>query len=120
MKPLIKNFFENTAIVQFDHRILAITTLSSIGGMWITTLMLPLHPAVKSLLDSTLSMAGCRLHWGYQHCYFMCHLIRLCSSGRSLDSFHNSSHSSAYIKEAITCSLRALTSKTNVVASKSV
>ncbi|CAM6104709.1 unnamed protein product [Calypogeia fissa] len=64
MKPLIKNFFENTATVQFDHRILAVTTLSSIGGMWLATRKLPLHPAVKSLLDSTLSMAGLQVTLG--------------------------------------------------------
>ncbi|CAM6107757.1 unnamed protein product [Calypogeia fissa] len=50
--------------MQFDHRILAVTTLSSIGGMWLATRKLPLHPAVKSLLDSTLSMAGLQVTLG--------------------------------------------------------
>ncbi len=34
MKPLWRNFFENTATVQFDHRVLALTTLSSIWSMY--------------------------------------------------------------------------------------
>lgn len=32
MQPLWRNFFENTALVQFDHRYLALTTLGSIGA----------------------------------------------------------------------------------------
>ena len=34
MQPLWRNFFENTALVQFDHRVLALTTLSSIWGTY--------------------------------------------------------------------------------------
>ena len=34
MKPLWRNFVENTATVQFDHRVLALTTLGSIGAMF--------------------------------------------------------------------------------------
>lgn len=34
MTPLWRNFFENTATVQFDHRILALTTFSSVVGMF--------------------------------------------------------------------------------------
>jgi cytochrome c oxidase assembly protein subunit 15 len=36
MEPKWKNFFENTATVQFDHRVLAISTMASIGTMFIT------------------------------------------------------------------------------------
>jgi cytochrome c oxidase assembly protein subunit 15 len=32
--PMWTNFFENTATVQFDHRVLALTTLASIGHMY--------------------------------------------------------------------------------------
>lgn len=35
MQPLWKNIFENTATVQFDHRILALSTLGSIWTMYI-------------------------------------------------------------------------------------
>lgn len=34
MQPLWRNFFENTATVQFDHRVLAMTTLSSIAALY--------------------------------------------------------------------------------------
>jgi cytochrome c oxidase assembly protein subunit 15 len=35
MQPLWRNFFENTATVQFDHRVLALSTLGSIWTMYI-------------------------------------------------------------------------------------
>lgn len=34
MNPIWRNFFENTATVQFDHRVLAMTTLGSIAAMY--------------------------------------------------------------------------------------
>lgn len=34
LQPLWRNFFENTATVQFDHRMLALTTLSSIALLY--------------------------------------------------------------------------------------
>ncbi|CAL1386738.1 unnamed protein product [Linum trigynum] len=56
MKPLIRNFFENTATVQLDHRILATTTLASIGALWWFTRKIDLHPAVRTLIGSTVGM----------------------------------------------------------------
>ncbi|CAI0409948.1 unnamed protein product [Linum tenue] len=56
MKPLIRNFFENTATVQLDHRILATTTLASISALWWFTRKVDLHPAVRSLIGSTVGM----------------------------------------------------------------
>lgn len=35
LSPTIKNFTENPATVQFDHRVLGITTLSLISGLWL-------------------------------------------------------------------------------------
>jgi len=34
MEPFYKNFFENTALVQFDHRVLGLTTLTGITGSY--------------------------------------------------------------------------------------
>ena len=34
LQPAWRNFFENTATVQFDHRVLAVTTLGSVTGMY--------------------------------------------------------------------------------------
>ncbi|CAN1152521.1 Cytochrome c oxidase assembly protein COX15, partial [Linum perenne] len=64
MKPLIRNFFENTATVQLDHRILATTTLASIGAMWWFTRKIDLHPAVRSLIGSTVGMAVLQVSLG--------------------------------------------------------
>ena len=38
LKPIWRNFVENTATVQFDHRVLAMTTLGSIWAMYGTAL----------------------------------------------------------------------------------
>lgn len=35
--PALRNFTENPTTVQFDHRILGITTLSMISGLWLLT-----------------------------------------------------------------------------------
>jgi len=83
MKPLLRNFFENTATVQvhhwhkafsicfknlkktekllkfqLDHRLLATTTLIAIGTMWWFTRKLDIHPAVKALIGSTVGMTA--------------------------------------------------------------
>jgi cytochrome c oxidase assembly protein subunit 15 len=36
MEPKWRNLFENTCTVQFDHRYLAMTTMSTIWGMYVT------------------------------------------------------------------------------------
>lgn len=64
MKPLIRNFFENTSMVQFDHRILATTTLVSIGSFWWLTRKLDIHPAVRSLIGSVVGMAAVQVTLG--------------------------------------------------------
>ena len=43
---------------QLDHRILATATLISIGTLWWSTRKLDIHPAVKSLIGSTIGMAA--------------------------------------------------------------
>nr|XP_011458283.1 PREDICTED: cytochrome c oxidase assembly protein COX15-like isoform X2 [Fragaria vesca subsp. vesca] len=58
MKPLIRNFFENTSAVQADHRILATATLISIVALWWSKRKLDIHPAVQSLIGTTVGMAG--------------------------------------------------------------
>ncbi|XP_043701547.1 cytochrome c oxidase assembly protein COX15 [Telopea speciosissima] len=64
MKPLIRNFFENTSLVQLDHRILATATLLSIGSLWWVTKRLDIHPAVRSLIGSTMGMAALQVTLG--------------------------------------------------------
>ncbi|KAK2639045.1 hypothetical protein Ddye_026840 [Dipteronia dyeriana] len=64
MKPLIRNFFENTSTVQLDHRILATTTLFSIGALWLATKKLDIHPVIRSLIGSTVGMAALQVTLG--------------------------------------------------------
>ncbi|KAF9587751.1 hypothetical protein IFM89_004728 [Coptis chinensis] len=64
MKPLIRNFFENTPTVQLDHRILASATLLSMGGLWWASRKLDLHPAIRSLIGSTVGMAALQVTLG--------------------------------------------------------
>lgn len=64
MKPLIRNFFENTSTVQLDHRILATTTLLLIGALWWSTRKLDIHPAIRSLIGSTVGMATLQVTLG--------------------------------------------------------
>ncbi|ONK70645.1 uncharacterized protein A4U43_C05F35890 [Asparagus officinalis] len=52
MEPLVRNFFENTSTVQLGHRILAATTLLSVGSLWLASRKIDMHPAVKSLIGS--------------------------------------------------------------------
>ncbi|KAK3033291.1 hypothetical protein RJ639_033222 [Escallonia herrerae] len=47
-----------------DHRILATATLASIGGLWLATRKLDIHPAVRSLIGSTLGMAALQVTLG--------------------------------------------------------
>ncbi|OIT01634.1 cytochrome c oxidase assembly protein cox15 [Nicotiana attenuata] len=64
MKPIMRNFFENTATVQLDHRILATATLAAIGGLWWSTRKLDMHPAVRHLIGSTMGMAALQVTLG--------------------------------------------------------
>ncbi|CAI9091358.1 OLC1v1026369C2 [Oldenlandia corymbosa var. corymbosa] len=64
MKPLFRNFFENTSTVQLDHRILATSTLIAIGGLWMATRKLDLHPGVRSIIGTTVGMAALQVTLG--------------------------------------------------------
>uniref|UniRef100_A0A804LST2 Cytochrome c oxidase assembly protein COX15 n=1 Tax=Zea mays TaxID=4577 RepID=A0A804LST2_MAIZE len=64
MEPFVRNFFENTSTVQLNHRILAATTLLSVGGLWLAARKIDMHPAVKSLIGSTLGMAALQVTLG--------------------------------------------------------
>lgn len=44
--------------LQLDHRILATLTLASVSGLWWSTRKLDLHPAIRSLIGSTMGMAA--------------------------------------------------------------
>ena len=50
-------------VLQLDHRILAIATLMSIFGLWWATRKLDIHPAVRSLIGTTVGMAGLQVYF---------------------------------------------------------
>eukprot|EP01018_Ginkgo_biloba_P025643 Gb_33248 [translate_table: standard] len=64
LKPAIRNFFENTATVQLDHRILATTTLLTIGGMWVAMRHVQMHPAIEHLVNCAVGMAALQVTLG--------------------------------------------------------
>ncbi|KAE8702747.1 Cytochrome c oxidase assembly protein COX15 [Hibiscus syriacus] len=54
LKPIIRNFFENTSMVQFDL----------ICGLWWWTKRLDVHPAIRSLVGATFGMAALQVTLG--------------------------------------------------------
>lgn len=51
-----RNFFENTAAVQFDHRVLALTTLTAVSAVWLGHRgSSALHPQSRMLLHALLA-----------------------------------------------------------------
>eukprot|EP01023_Acetabularia_acetabulum_P057999 TRINITY_DN6788_c0_g1_i7.p1 TRINITY_DN6788_c0_g1~~TRINITY_DN6788_c0_g1_i7.p1 ORF type:complete len:303 (+),score=59.79 TRINITY_DN6788_c0_g1_i7:1-909(+) len=49
-----RNMFENTAAVQFNHRLLALSTVSSVTLLWMTTQTAALTPTARLLLNGLL------------------------------------------------------------------
>ncbi len=45
--PLLMNLLENPSAVQFDHRILAYTTITAITGLWAYSRTVPLPPQAR-------------------------------------------------------------------------
>jgi cytochrome c oxidase assembly protein subunit 15 len=58
LEPFIRNWFENVAAVQFDHRLLAMTTAAGVLALWLagwrTALPPPARLALHALLAATL------------------------------------------------------------------
>lgn len=55
--PTLKNFFENPTTVQFDHRILAISSVAAITGLYLFSRRIPLPRRTRIALTSLLAMA---------------------------------------------------------------
>jgi heme a synthase len=62
LEPLHRNFFENTATVQFDHRVLAMSTAAAIAAMYGMArrgnVWAALPPKARTALTATAGMAG--------------------------------------------------------------
>ena len=58
LQPFVRNWFENVAAVQFDHRILAMTTVACVIALWLAgrraALPRPARLALRALLAAAL------------------------------------------------------------------
>jgi cytochrome c oxidase assembly protein subunit 15 len=57
LQPFWLNWFENVAAVQFDHRLLAVTTFCAAVGLWVWGMRLALAPAQRTALHLLLAAA---------------------------------------------------------------
>lgn len=57
--------------LQLDHRILATTTLISIGALWWSTRRLDIHPAIRSLIGSSAGMASLQVRVSPQTMFYV-------------------------------------------------
>jgi len=64
LQPFIRNWFENVAAVQFDHRILAMTTVTVIVALWLTGRRAALARPAKLALDALFAAALLQLALG--------------------------------------------------------
>jgi cytochrome c oxidase assembly protein subunit 15 len=62
--PFVRNWFENVAAVQFDHRLLAMTTGASIIVLWLATARAALPRSARSALHALLAVALLQLSLG--------------------------------------------------------
>jgi cytochrome c oxidase assembly protein subunit 15 len=62
LEPFVRNWFENVAAVQFDHRLLAMTTVASVMVLWLAgargALPMAARPALHALLATALLQLG--------------------------------------------------------------
>jgi cytochrome c oxidase assembly protein subunit 15 len=64
LDPFIRNWFENVAAVQFDHRILAMTTVASIVVLWLAGRRAALPSPANGALHALLAVALLQLVLG--------------------------------------------------------
>jgi len=64
LTPFIRNWFENVAAVQFDHRLLAMTTAASVIVLWLAGRREALPPKARLALHALLAIALLQLSLG--------------------------------------------------------
>ena len=64
LSPFIHNWFENVAAVQFDHRLLAMTTVASVIALWVAGVRAALPRAARLALHVLLAVALLQLLLG--------------------------------------------------------
>lgn len=62
--PVLKNVFENPTMVQFDHRILGITTVTAITGLYFLSRRIPLPRRAKMAVATLLTVAYAQVGLG--------------------------------------------------------
>lgn len=64
LQPLYRNFFESVPSVQLHHRVLALTTLSSVSALWLSVQRMPLPPQLRLATDALLLGAWAQVSLG--------------------------------------------------------
>merc|ERR1711871_1382149 len=64
LQPLYRNFFESVPSVQLHHRVLAVTTLSSVTALWLSVQRTPLPRQLRLATDALLVAAYCQVALG--------------------------------------------------------
>lgn len=64
LQPVWRNVFENSSLVQFDHRWLGITTGTAIAGLWACIRTAPVNPAARMAANAMVGMAGVQISLG--------------------------------------------------------
>merc|ERR1712153_282327 len=74
MTPWYRNMFENIAAVQFDHRVLAVSTLTSVVGIAASSHMWAGRARHHHSPFRSASFPGCRSSSRRPDCFHGCHL----------------------------------------------
>jgi heme a synthase len=64
LEPFVRNWFENIAAVQFDHRLLAMTTAAAVLALWLTGWRGALPRPARLALHALLAVAGLQVALG--------------------------------------------------------
>jgi cytochrome c oxidase assembly protein subunit 15 len=64
LQPFIRNWFENVAAVQFDHRLLAMTTAAAVALLWIAGWHAGLPRSARRALHALLAIAALQFALG--------------------------------------------------------
>jgi heme a synthase len=64
LRPFLRNWFENIAAVQFDHRLLAMTTVAAVALVWLAGRSASLSRPARLVLHALLAVAALQLALG--------------------------------------------------------
>lgn len=64
LQPFLRNLFDNVAAVQFDHRVLAMTTAAAVVGLWLAGCRAALPRPARLALHALLAVAALQVTLG--------------------------------------------------------